>query len=153
VTDYQSRLANLRIAIAEAHQLQSISPEMGTQMMIQLLNGAESIKQKAISEKERLKGLIGQCEGQILAAETQQDLIVNLITATNRAAKQALEEEVRQAQERKEAAEAMVETAAAGTERTVENPIPNAFDVVVQPLAAPTEPPRPVRVKKKDPKP
>lgn len=102
MADYNDRLGRLRVELGEAVALKTVSPEVFAQQMIQLLNGCESIKQKAAQEVEQLREKLGACRGQAQAAELMQDLVVNILAAFNRQERRRLEEEARQAGERAE---------------------------------------------------
>jgi hypothetical protein len=100
MANYQDTLSRLRAELAKMSQLGLTNPELMQTSFIQLVNAAETIKQKAISEKERLHSQLGACDGQVKAAEMLQEMAVNILGAYNSQEIRRLEEEKARAEEK-----------------------------------------------------
>jgi len=80
---HKERLAELRKLLKEAQELEIASPDLAQQILIQTLNGAEEMRQKAGKEMQRLQHQMGEVEGKMKAADLLSDLVVNIVGAYN----------------------------------------------------------------------
>jgi hypothetical protein len=102
VSDFNSLLVNLREEFVKAQGLGIVSFELYQQQVTQLLMSCNNIKLKAQSEMERLQSLIGECKGQIKAAEMMGSMLVETVAAYNRQTVKQQEAEAAQEIERLE---------------------------------------------------
>jgi hypothetical protein len=102
VNDFNGLLVNLREEFVKAQTLGIVSLELYQQQVTQLLMSCNNIKLKAHSEMERLQSLIGECKGQIKAAEMMGSILVETIAAYNRQTVKQQEAEAAQEIERLE---------------------------------------------------
>jgi len=100
--DFNELLLNLRREFGQAQMLGINNAELYQQQMTQVLMAASNVKMKAQSEIERLQGLIGECRGQIKAAEMFGGLIVETAAAYNRQTLKQQEAEKAQEAEKQE---------------------------------------------------
>lgn len=90
---YKERLLELRAELAKAVKHDILTPDLFQLQLLQILNGAESIKIKSQREVERLTRLIGEEQGRIRACSDMADLIVSIVSAFNTQEERRLEEE------------------------------------------------------------